>query len=188
MHSLGRLFASLARLKAIRLFLFNQDVEFSISEVAERTKLSPEVARMEVAALAHAGLIRRKGLGRRAGFIIDRRYEHLVALEAFIRATTAIKPADLLLRIKRAGTPRLVILSGFFTGIEAAVDLLVVGDQLKDRLLIHEVRAIEAELGREIRYAVFSTADFRYRLGVYDRLIRDVLDYPHRVLLDKIGL
>ena len=50
------------------------------------------------------------------------------------------------------------------------------------------MHALEAELGREIRYAFFTTPDFRYRLGVYDRLLRDVFDYPHRVLLDKIGL
>jgi hypothetical protein len=50
------------------------------------------------------------------------------------------------------------------------------------------IKRLEGEFGREIRYALFSTSDFRYRLGVYDRLIRDVFDYPHRLLLDKIGL
>ena len=48
--------------------------------------------------------------------------------------------------------------------------------------------SLEAELGREIRYASFATEDFRYRTGVYDRLLRDVFDYPHRLLIDKIGL
>jgi hypothetical protein len=90
--------------------------------------------------------------------------------------------------LKRSGTLRLVALSGFFTGShEAQVDLLVVGDNLEERSLATAVRALEAELGREIRYASFSTPDFRYRLGIYDRLLRDIFDYPHRLLVDKIG-
>ena len=50
------------------------------------------------------------------------------------------------------------------------------------------VRKLEAELGRELRFAAFTTEDFKYRVGVYDRLVRDVLDFPNRILLDKIGL
>ncbi len=81
------------------------------------------------------------------------------------------------------------MLSGFFVGmIEPQVDLLVVGDTIDERVLKTSVHSLEAELGREIRYAAFATTDFRYRLEVYDRLLRDVFDYPHRVLIDKIGL
>ncbi len=81
------------------------------------------------------------------------------------------------------------MLSGLFTGaVETKVDLLVVGDKLEDRPLDNGVRALEAELGRELRFASFSTEDFKYRRGVYDRLLRDIFDFPHRVLLDKIGL
>jgi hypothetical protein len=91
--------------------------------------------------------------------------------------------------LRRAGTLRLVALSGLFTGIlEPKIDLLVVGDNLDERVLTQAIRSLEAELGREIRYAFFTTVDFRYRLGVYDRLLRDVFDYPHRLLIDKIGL
>ena len=100
-----------------------------------------------------------------------------------------MRPQKIIAALKRAGALRLVALSGHFTGIlEPQIDLLVVGDHLEDRTLASSVRSLEAELGREIRYASFATADFRYRLGVYDRLLRDVFDYPHRLLIDKIGL
>ena len=44
-----------------------------------------------------------------------------------------------------------------------------------------------SRLGRELRYALLSSDDLLYRLTVSDRLIRDVLDYPHRIVLDKLG-
>ena len=119
----------------------------------------------------------------------EKRFEHLAALDAFVRATTSVPPKNIVAMLRRAGTLRLVALSGLFTGIlEPQVDMLIVGDNLDERLLALAVRSLEAELGREIRYASFATADFRYRFGVYDRLLRDVFDYPHRLLIDKIGL
>jgi len=100
-----------------------------------------------------------------------------------------LRPEHIIGTLKRAGTLRVVALSGLFTGVlETQIDLLVVGDNLDVRTLAKAVHNLEAELGREIRYAAFETADFRYRLGVYDRLLRDVFDYPHRLLVDRIGL
>jgi hypothetical protein len=50
------------------------------------------------------------------------------------------------------------------------------------------MRALEAELGIEIRYATFNTADLVYRMGMYDKLTRDVFDYPYQILVDKVGI
>ncbi|MHB1769637.1 MAG: hypothetical protein ACYCPH_00980 [Minisyncoccota bacterium] len=189
MEPLAKIFGSPARLKTLRLFVFNQDSAFTLAEVRARTKLSSVVARREVSELVAADLLRRKGTRAAARYQANPRFEHLAALDAFIRETTGVRPQSILRALKRAGTLRLVALSGLFTGIlESQIDLLVVGDHLDERTLASAVHSLEAELGREIRYAFFATADFRYRLGVYDRLLRDVFDYPHRLLVDKIGL
>jgi len=189
MEPLARLFGSSARLKTIRLFIFNQDAAFSVAEIASRTKLSKEATRRELNELVGAGVLRKKGSSTPYRYHINPNFEHLVALDTFVRDTTGVRPQNVLMMLRKAGSLRLVVLSGFFTGIiEPKIDLLVVGDSLEERILAKAVHSLEAELGREIRYAFFPTADFRYRLGVYDRLLRDVFDYPHRLLLDKIGL
>lgn len=189
MDKLSKLFGSPARLKMLRLFVFNKESSLMLAEVAQRTKLSKEVARREVAELIAAGLLKKKGERTAARYQVDSKFEHLAALNDFILETTSVRPQKILATLKRAGSLRLVALSGHFTGIvEPQIDLLVVGENLDERALSHAVHALEAELGREIRYASFATADFRYRLGVYDRLLRDVFDYPHRLLIDKIGL
>ena len=189
MEMLTKIFGSGGRLKTLRLFLFNQDAALTAAEVAERTKLSKDVARREVNELLAAGLLRKKGAQTPVRYQVNPRFEHLAALDAFIRETTSVRPQRILAALRRAGILRLVVLSGLFSGIhEPQIDLLVVGDTLDERALASAVHTLEAELGREIRYASFATADFRYRRGVYDRLLRDVFDYPHRVLIDKIGL
>ena len=189
MEPLAKLFGSPARLKVLRLFLFNKDTSFTPAEVALRTKISKEAARKELADLTAAGLLKKRSARTPAAFQTNARFPHLSALDVFVRETTNVRPEHVLDALKRAGTLRLVALSGLFTGIiEPQVDLLIVGDNLDERALGNGVHALEAELGREIRYASFPTDDFKYRMGVYDRLLRDVFDYPHRLLIDRIGL
>ncbi|MFZ1075354.1 MAG: hypothetical protein WAN50_03195 [Minisyncoccia bacterium] len=189
MEPLAKLFGSTARLKTIRLFIFNQDSAFTLFEVAERTKIAKETVRHELAELSSAGLLRKRGTQTPTRYQINPKFEHLEALDTFVRETTSVRPQDIMKALKRAGVLRLVALTGLFTGVlETQVDLLIVGDHLEERVLATAVRSLEAELGREIRYASFATGDFQYRRGAYDRLLRDVFDYPHRTLIDKIGI
>ena len=186
---LAKIFGSRARLKLLRLFLFNKETPLSLDAIVTRTKLSKEVVRSELADLLDANVIRVKGQRASARYQCNSRFEHLAALNTFIRETTSVKPKSIIASLKKAGALRLVALTGHFTGvIESQVDLLIAGDNINERSLAAAVHSLEAELGREIRYAHFTTADFRYRLGVYDRLLRDIFDYPHRLLVDKIGL
>ena len=66
--------------------------------------------------------------------------------------------------------------------------MLVVGDRMKERKLRTAVRRLEAELGKEVRYSLLSSEQFFYRIGLNDHLVRDVLDYPHKIVLDKLNI
>jgi len=189
MKSLAKLIGSGARLKTLRLFVFNQGTPFTPAEVTERLKLSKEAARRELDELCESGLLRKRGARLSVRYQVNPHFKYLAALDIFIRETTNVLPQNILATLRRAGALQLVALSGFFTGtLESQIDLLIVGDHIEERALAGAVHSLEAELGREIRYASFATPDFRYRIGVYDRLLRDVFDYPHRLLIDKIGL
>lgn len=190
MDPLSKLFGSNARVKLLRLFLFNEDHWYSLKDASFRSKVSKEATRKEIAHLVLAGVLRKKTVkGSGMIYASNPRFAHFEPLKTFLRTATGITDTDIGTTLRKAGTLRLVALSGVFTGVpESKVDLLVVGDKLDEKALTGIVRSLEAELGRELRYACFSTEDFRYRIGVYDRLVRDVFDYPHRTILDKIGL
>ncbi len=189
MDPLSRLFGSPVRLKLLRLFLFNDDVGFKVKDAAVRAKVAKGAGRKEIVSLLAIGIIRKRSGKSSPVYQADHRFEHYEQLLVFLRSTTSIKDTDVIALLKKAGTPRAIVLSGIFTGsLEPKIDILIVADNFDERALKSAIHAIEAELGRELRYASFATPDFRYRLGVYDRLIRDVMDYPHRTILDKIGL
>ncbi len=189
MDPLARLFGSSARLKLLRLFLFNDDTSYTPSDAAFRVNIPKETARKELRVLLAADIIRKRTGKEGTVLAANRRFIHYKSLQAFLRETTSLDDATITNSLKRGGTLRLVVLSGLFTGaIETKVDILIVADKLEHRLLEKAVHELEAELGRELRYAAFLTPDFRYRVGVYDRLIRDLFDYPNRIILDKIGI
>ena len=68
------------------------------------------------------------------------------------------------------------------------IDVLIAVEKLNTSKIESAIRVLEAELGVEIKYAAFATADLMYRLGMYDKLTRDVFDYPHELLIDKVGV
>ncbi len=189
MEPIARIMGSAVRLRLLRLFCFN-DAVFTLDEMAFRSKSTKENVRRETALLLAAGFLeKRSAKNGKVVYAAARRTALFDELRRFLLATTSIDHARIGALMRKAGTVKLLVLTGVFTdAIEAAVDIVVVGDKLDERIIAAGVHLIEAELGRELRYANFETATFNYRLGVYDRLIRDVLDYPHETLINKLGI
>ena len=193
---LGELFEP-SRAKILRLFILNNKEHFTPSEVARRASVTAHSANVEIEVLRKMGLIKEeKGEGktgaarkRAAQYSVDPDFKHLNALSTFIHEVSPAQYTEVEKALKRTGRLTVVVLSGVFTGdMTRPADLIVVGDYINDERLEKAVRSFEPKYGRELRYAVFSTPEFRYRLTIKDRIIRDTLDYPHRVLIDKNNL
>lgn len=185
MKSVSYIFGGEAKIKIMRLFIFNPEFTFTSAEVAARAKERPNKARRELHILTKAGLIKR----RARGFMLNSSYLHLPAIENFLIDVAPITGKEIIKKISRAGNIKLILISGVFIhDRDSRVDILVVGDHLKQAKLLSIISSIEAELGKELRYAAFETVDFQYRLGIYDKLIRDILDSQHEKILNKLGL
>ena len=86
--------------------------------------------------LVTAGVIKKKQ-GKKddrsvTGFVANKKYQHFFALQTFLRESTDVSDVSILTTLRKAGTLRVVALSGMFTGaVETKVDLLVVGGQAR---------------------------------------------------------
>ena len=183
--SISHIFGGDAKVKIMRLFVFNPNLSFTQAEVASRTKERSNIARRELTHLTKAGLVKKRG----KNYILNASYDYRLALENFLVDASPIADKEIIKKISRSGSMKFILTSGVFLhDKDARVDILVVGDHIKQGILVSAISRIEAELGKEIRYAVFETSDFQYRLGVYDKLIRDILEYPHKKILNKLGI
>jgi len=213
MEILSKLFGGNGIVKILRLFLFNPEIGYEVKEVVKRTRTSVDTVRSELSMLAKIGFIKKKSFFKEVeqkkerrrstntkkkekvvrkrvyGWVLNPEFSYLEELKTLLVGTASLTDGDIIRRLRKAGTIKLVIASGIFVqNLDSRLDLLIVGDNLKQHQLTNIIKEIEAELGREIRYAVLEIQDFKYRLGVYDRLVRDVLDYPHQTVIDRIGI
>lgn len=205
MEILTALFGNQTKVKLLRQFLFNPSTPFLPKELAHRTNSAPTMVRKELMILSKAGVIKRKQVlksveGRQGdritfkklrgeGYILDERFPYLEPLKSLL--TVASLPIDesLAKRFSSAGRIKLLVVAGIFMQQwDARVDLLIVGEDLSMNKIESVIRSIESEIGKEIAYSAFDVADFEYRLGIHDRLIRDIIDYPHTTLVDKLDI
>jgi hypothetical protein len=184
---LGKLLESPARVKLLRLFLFNPKSSYTLSEAVDRARVTPAEARREIALYQKVGLLRVRAGGSKR-YVLDENFSYLAAFQHLL-LNLPMRGKDIVRRLRTVGVVRLVILSGLFVDeYDGRVDVLVVGDKLSEAKLRVVIRALEAEIGKELKYVTLNTEEFRYRLGIYDKLVRDVLDYPHAVAYDRLHL
>ena len=186
---LAKLFSSSTRVKLLRLFLFNPSLSFTVAEAARRARIPEREARKEMTLFASIQLIEkaRRG-GKSARFVLRGDFAYLAALQGLL-LNASVTGGDLYERLRHAGVVKLLMLSGIFLGEwERRLDILIVADKVKERLLKERIRRLESEIGRELRFAVLSTDDFFYRLSMNDHLLRDVIDYPHAIIYDRLNI
>jgi hypothetical protein len=204
MDILGQLFGSDTRVKLMRLFLFNPEKGSTIKEIIERSRAKSAQVRREIGLLIKLGIVKKRPITRDVvrgkgknqkikkvsdtGYFLDQKFPYLQALKNLLITASLHADDTLVKRFSSAGKIKLFIASGvFIQEWEARVDLLIVGDDINMSKLENIVRAIESEVGKEISYAAFETQEFEYRRGIHDRLIRDIFDFPHTALVDRLG-
>ena len=195
---------SSARARVLRTFVFNPSEAFTVRLLARRAGVSVDAAEEEVKSLGRAKVIRKSrfaiklahggknvvaGKQKEDTWTFDSNAKHAGALMKFVHEVTPVRYKKIVSTLKRGGRLATVVLSGTFIGdLSRPTDLLIAMEDLNEARLEQAVRSLEPLYGREIRYTVFTPPEFRYRLTIQDRLIRDTLDYPHLVLLDKTRL
>lgn len=208
MEELAKIMGSAARVKIMRLFLFNEDLPFDTESVIKRSKVVKATAQKELQLLVRVGFLVKtdfvkevelkplKGKSEKRykekkvkGFKLNAKFPLSEPFRNLLIDYELVKTKDLLDRLKKAGRVRLLVLSGIFTKDEdRSIDMLIVGDKLKKKEAEKVIQTIESEIGKELRYAVFDTEEFMYRLKMFDKLVRDIFDYPHQKLVDKLKL
>ncbi len=208
MKRLKQIFGSEPRVKLMRMFLFNKETPYDIDEITKRAKLTKPVARKEINILYKVGFLRKKqytkeitlkplkgtkesrvNKKRVAGWMLNEKFSLVSQLQTLLIEAPLVSKDDLPARFKGVGQIKMIVLSGIFIHDDMRlVDLLIVGNKLKKTAIERVVKTLEAEVGKEIRYAVFEEKDFMYRIDMYDKLLRDVFDYKHHKVVDKLKI
>ena len=195
---LSILFGSSATIKLLRLFLFNPSATYGFDDILKRARLVRHTARTELSVLERAEIVKKKkvyGIGANGkkrlmqGYALNHKFPKLAALQGFLFETAPLDQKTVLRHMRKVGKIDVLVMSGVFTrSFDGRLDLIIASKKLLQGKVEAAVRTLEAELGMDIRFAAFTTDDLVYRIGMYDKLTRDVFDYPHHILIDRIAV
>jgi hypothetical protein len=200
MDILEKLFGNATKVRIMKLFLFHSTRIFDIEEIKKRTQQSLVKVRKELNLLEKIGFLKKKKLplskvsGKKTkektyGWYLDLDFPYVNHLQGMLIHTNPFANKEILKKFKNLGDLKLLIISGIFIqNWESRVDLLIVGEKLKKSGLNSAIKTLEADMGCELRYTVLESEDFNYRMNMYDKLIRDVLDFPHKKVLNKLDI
>ncbi len=205
MDTLTALFGNLVKARILRMFLFNETTPFLTKEVVERARSAGKLVKKELNILAKAEIIKKCKVSKDIqveknkkviikkvtgqGFILNAKFPYLNPVKSLLTVTSLHADETLAKRFTNSGKIKLLVAAGIFIqNWDSRVDLLIVGDDLNLSKIETVIKLIESDIGKEIAYSAFETQDFEYRYGIHDRLVRDVLDYAHVTLIDRLGI
>lgn len=209
MDILGKLFGSTLRVRLLRTFLFNPGIAYDADTLAKRTQSQLASVKKEINLLMKIAFIKEKiyvkefekkvKKGKKivneyskkkvVGFTINPAFEYAETLKKVLLDFQFLDRNAIADRFKKAGRVKFFAVAGvFINNPESRADILIVGDNLNRSLVESELRKLEAEIGKDLTYALFETQDFLYRVQMYDKFVRDILDFEHVRLIEKMTI
>jgi len=179
----------------MRLFLLNNDNNFELNEISNRSRVTKTNVRKEINTLVSIDFIKCKIINKE-GFRgvkkkvsvwhLNNSFKYLPPIQDLLINPSILLEDDLSNRFKAIGKIKLLIVSGVFIGEdESRADILLVCDKLNKTILNKVIKGLEVEIGKELNYVVFNSTEFKYRLDMYDKLVCDVIDLSHKKLIDS---
>lgn len=187
----------------MRFFLHHDDLIVSAHDIIEKTKSKSALARKEVSTLAALGFLEKKkgktvvtsSTGKQkaskvkevVGFKLNPDFPHIQALKDLLFDFESLDKRELAQRFKVIGRIKLFIVAGVFIGDDTSrVDILIVGEAIKRPKAEKLMDMLSAELGRDVVYSIMDVEEYTYRYRMYDRFVRDIIDFPKEVVIDKL--
>ncbi|HSX35853.1 MAG TPA: transcriptional regulator [Patescibacteria group bacterium] len=199
-----QLFGSKTRVKLLQLFYSNPNRSFYVREITRKIDEQINSVRRELANLLSIGIISSDTTNNRLYYEVNQTYNFYEPLKAIFgqgepaSAGSDAEPRDKASKvstaapanpdrdkIKALGNIEIALYTGQFTRDESSgIDALIVGD-VNQHALQKFMTELEAQEGKEIRYAVMPPNEFSYRRQVKDRFITTVLGAKKQVLIDR---
>src|SRR3989338_573735 len=176
---LKALFSSQTRVKLLSTFLLHPEEEYFIRELTRLLGEQINSIRRELENLRRIGLVKARHKNRKKYYRIDNEFPLFGDLRnIFAKEIQAESPV--VASLKKLPNVQLILLAGIFTGTESKVDLLIVGNVKKEML---EALLLQDPTLKNVKYSIFSEADFLYRVSLKDRFILEILNDPRHLIV-----
>lgn len=173
-------------LKNLELIEFIKTKEIEPESILEITTEAPEPKRGQKKARAKKT---RKTIPPVLGYTLNKRFPLVRGLSELLIESNLISTRDMQKYFASHTQIKLLVTSGIFVkDTESKSDMIIVGEKIDTKRLDITVKMIESEIGKEIRYTIFTPEEFMYRMNMYDKYLIDILNNPHEKIIEKLEI
>jgi len=192
---LEHLFGSTTRVKLLQIFFHSPQRAFFMRELSRLTDIQLNAIRRELTNLeklkiivpAKAGESSELEIGteRSKYYKLNPKFFLLDELKALLIKAKILEEQNFIEDIlKRGGNIKLFLLLGSFVGDDnAPTDMLIVGD-VKENIVVRQIRDLERFLGRQLRYTIMEEKEFLDRREIGDKFLYSIFELKNTVIAD----
>jgi hypothetical protein len=159
---------------------------FSLKELAKRLKYSERTLSNILHEFVEDSMVKQFSRGNAKLYIINLKHKLLPEIKASLARNQKPYEDELFSAIIKLGEVKAAFLSGAFAGQpQLPVDLLLVG-KISLTKLDTFLNQCKTMLGIDINYSIMTPDEFLLRVNTFDRFIKDIFDYHHVVVVDKV--
>lgn len=171
---------------ALAFMLLAPPRAFSAMELSARLGVKDQAFAKIMASLLQHAYIKQFSKGGVKYFIINSKNTIFPEIRAALVKGRQLYEDELFLALKKLPGITAAFLSGLFVGkTELPVDMLLVGN-VKRELLDTFIGQCQKMMQQELNYSIMTEQEFLERRNTFDRFIKDIFDYPHLVVINKI--
>lgn len=177
------LFGSKTRVKMLRLFLRDFEKSLYVREITRLIDSQINAVRRELLNLIRAGVLEEAENvkdGKLKYYRLRKACPFLEEIKSILFKSQLVGDDSFVEEIKtKVGNVMYFVLCGFFVNDDKApTDILIAGAVDPDRIK-RIVNRFEKEVGRNIRYTVFNSREFKERKQLMDKFLYQIFESPH---------
>jgi len=186
-NDLEELFGSKERWRLIKLFILNDDKQYTARDIIKRNKMDGRKARGIINQLVKAKFIKENVRKGKKYYTVNKDFPFFDGLKQLVVKSNVYPQCASLGKIANLGDVRLGLVTGvFLDNPHSKADLLIVGDKISNAKMKHLLEDLEIEMGREINYSLMDLPEFKYRVNMFDKFILEFFEGPHEMVVNKV--
>ena len=191
---LEKLFGSKTRTKLLSLFFSNIERSYYVREMTRVIDEQINSVRRELSNLESIGVIKNETYDNKVYYSANTKHPFARALNMMLSTKvdkvlveTAVKDStwDEYIRPVKSYLSFLFV-TNRVPG-QDGIDMLIVGDD-RTKKLSRWAEVVEKKEGKPLNYVIISRDDFKYRLSVKDRFLKEIMEMQHIVQYDPEGM
>jgi len=181
-------FKSPLRAKIVTYFIRRPSEWGNVTDVVATVGSTRTTVSKELAQLLKFGILISKRVHNTNAYRVNENDALYKPLQEFLATVASPTNKEIIEAFRGIRGVTLIVAGGLFTDEpKSPVEILLVCRSPKDKKIDKAIKKLEALTALPIRYAVLSPQEYYDRRQAYDRMLRDLFEFKHRIVVEKEG-